>query len=308
MPDNPKSPVRKSSRKLHGIIVPIITPFTGEGMNEIDHNAFAKLTEFLIVNGVNALMVNGTSGEFLMQSSEERMAAVRTVVKAARGRVPVIAGISQSSTKLAVSLGLDAMNAGADAVLATGPIYYRTSEEGLFGHYDSILRQVDLPLMIYNIPSWIGYNVPAELVRRLEDQNPGRVYGVKFTTNDLELFLEYLRVLKGKVAVTIGADALILSALQLGADGATVGSANVLPKETSAIYRLYSEKKYGEAIEAQAEIDGFVQTMGSGTFPAALKDALKFLGLDCGDPRPPLMPLSPEQARTVRESLSWKKA
>ncbi len=285
----------------------MITPFRGKGMSEIDHEAFAKLADFLIVNGVNALMVNGTSGEFLLQSSEERKAAVRTVVKAAKGRVPVIAGISESSTMLAISLGIDAEDAGADAVLATGPIYYRTTDDGLFGHYNSIVENVNLPLMIYNIPSWIGYNVPAEGVKKLEDRNPGRIYGVKFTTNDLEMFLEYLRVLKGRVSVTIGADALILSALELGAQGATVGSANVLPKETSAIYRLYVEKKYGEAIEAQDKIDGFVQTMGLGTFPASLKEALKFLGHDCGQPRPPLLPLNPDQARAVRESLSWKK-
>ncbi len=293
--------------KLHGIVVPMITPFKGKGMSEVDHDAFAKLADFLIVNGVNALMVNGTSGEFLLQSSEERKAAVRTVVNAARGRVPVIAGVSEASTMLASSLGLDAEDAGADAVLATGPIYYKTNETGLFGHYNSILEKVNLPLMIYNIPSWIGYNVPAELVKKLEDRNPGRVYGVKFTTNDLEMFLEYLRVLKGVVPVTIGADALILSALQLGAQGATVGSANVLPEETSLIYKLYQEMKYGEAIEVQSKIDGFVQTMGLGTFPAALKEALRYLGRDCGEPRPPLLPLDREQARQVRDSLSWKK-
>ena len=286
----------------------MITPFKGKGMSEIDHEAFAKLADFLIVNGVNALMVNGTSGEFLLQSSEERKAAVRTVVKAAKGRVPVIAGISESSTMLAISLGIDAEDAGADAVLATGPIYYRTTDDGLLGHYNSIIENVNLPLMIYNIPSWIGFNVSADVVKKLEDRNPGRVYGVKFTTNDLEMFLEYLRVLKGRVPVTIGADALILSALQLGAQGATVGSANVLPEETSDIYRLYIEKKYAEAIQAQQKIDGFVQTMGLGTFPASLKEALKFLGLDCGQPRPPLLPLSSDQARAVRESLSWRKS
>lgn len=285
----------------------MITPFKGKGMREIDHDAFAKLAVYTIENGVNALMVNGTSGEFLMQSSDERKAAIRTVVKAANGRVPVIAGISEASTVNAVSLGLDAEDAGANAVLSTGPIYYKTTQDGLMEHFGTILKQVRLPLMIYNIPSWIGYGVPAQMVKKLADRNPGRIYGVKFTTNDLEMFLEYLRLLKGHVPLTIGADALILSALQLGADGATVGSANVLPQETSTIYRLYLEKRFGEAIEEQAKIDGFVQLMGLGTFPASLKEASKFLGLDCGEPRPPLLPLDSAQANLVRKSLSWKK-
>lgn len=286
----------------------MITPFKGKGMSEVDHETLEKLTDYLLGNGVNALMVHGTSGEFLLQTLEERKAAISTVVKAAKGRAPVIAGISEASTIKAISLGHHAEDAGADAVLSTGPIYYRTTEEGLLGHFSSILKEVNLPLMIYNIPSWIGFNIPADLVKKLEDRNPGRIYGVKFTTNDLELFLEYLRVLNGLVPVTIGADALILSALQLGASGATVGSANVLPAETSRIYQLFSEKKYAEAIKAQNQIDGFVQMMGLGTFPAALKEALKYLGLDCGTPRPPLLPLDELQAIKVRKSLSWKKA
>jgi 4-hydroxy-tetrahydrodipicolinate synthase len=293
--------------KLHGIVVPMITPFKGEDMSEIDHATLRTLTNFLIENGVNALMINGTSGEFLLQTLDERKAAVRTVVNAAAGRVPVISGISESSTIKAIDLGLDAEDAGANAVLATGPIYYRTTDEGLFKHFSSILDKVRLPLMIYNIPSWIGYNIPALLVKRLEERYPGRIYGVKFTTNDLELFLEYLRVLKGIVPVTIGSDALILSALQLGADGATVGVANVLPEETGRIYRLFVEKRYAEAIDAQNKIDGYVQTMGLGTFPAAVKEALRFLGMDCGWPRSPLLPLEESQAKEVRESLSWKK-
>ncbi len=122
------------------------------------------------------------------------------------------------------------------------------------------------------------------------------------------MFLDYMRILKGVVPITIGADALILSALQLGASGATVGCANVIPGETSRIYRLFVEKKYGEAIEAQARIDGFVQRMGIGTYPASLKEGLKYLGLDCGEPRPPLLPLNASQAKEIRESLSWKKA
>jgi 4-hydroxy-tetrahydrodipicolinate synthase len=294
--------------KLHGIVVPLITPFKGDGMREIDHDAFGKLADRLIQAGVNALMVNGTSGEFLMQSHEERKAALRTVVRAARKRVPVIAGISDASTVNALSLGLDAVEAGADAILSTGPIYYKTNEDGLLGHYSSLLSEVDLPLMIYNIPSWVGYNVPALLVKKLEVRYPRRIFGVKFTTNDLELFLEYLRVLKGVVPLTIGADGLILSALQLGADGATVGCANVIPDETCQIYDLYQEEKYREAIDAQSKIDGFVQTLGLGTFPASLKEGARFLGFDCGDPRPPLLPLSEEDARAVRDSLSWKKS
>ncbi len=304
---NQQSGPKKSHNDLHGIIVPMVTPFKGKNMEEIDHAALSKLTSYLSDNQVNALMVNGTSGEFLMQSHEERKEAVRTVSRAAHGRVPVIAGISEASTKNAIELGQSAEEAGVDAVIATGPMYYKTTEDGLFNHFSAIIENVKLPLMIYNIPSWIGYGVQPEIVKKLATRHPGKVFGVKFTTSDLEQFLGYLRILKGVVPVTIGSDPLILSALELGASGATVGCANVLPEETCRIYEFFKDGNFEQARKAQEKIDGFTEILGLGTFPAALKEALRFIGLDCGDVRPPLVPLDSKQAKTVRRSLMWKK-
>ena len=242
-----------------------------------------------------------------MQSREEREEAVRTVAKAAGGRVPVIAGISEASTKNAIELGQSAEEVGAEAVIATGPLYYKTTDDGLFGHFSTIIESLKVPLMIYNIPSWTGYGIRPETVKKLADRHPDKVFGVKFTTNDLEQFLGYLRILKGVVPVTIGSDTLILSALELGASGATVGCGNVLPEETCRIYKFFMDNDFEQAKKAQERIDGFTQMLLLGTFPAALKEALRFLGLDCGDVRPPLVPLDSKQAKMVRESLAWKK-
>jgi len=285
----------------------MVTPFRGKYLEEVDHSALSKLTDYLVENRVNALMVNGTSGEFLLQSHEERKEAVRTVAKAANSRVPVIAGISEASTKNAIELGRSAEDVGVDAVIATGPMYYKTTGDGLFKHFSSIIENVKLPLMIYNIPSWTGYSIQPEIVKKLSDRHPGKVFGVKFTTNDLEQFLGYLRILKGVVPITIGSDALILSALEMGASGATVGCANVLPEETRRIYELFLDNDFDRARGAQEKIDGFTQVLGLGTFPAALKEALRFIGLDCGDVRPPLVPLNTKQAKMVRQTLAWKK-
>lgn len=287
--------------------MPMITPFKGKEAEELDQTALEKLTSFLIGSGINALMVNGTSGEFLMQTVEERKRAVRVVVRVSHGKTPVIAGISESSTKNAVSLGLDAVEANADAVIATGPIYYKTNDAGLYEHFQKIIDEVHLPLMIYNIPSWVGYNIPASVVKRLVDKNPGRVAGVKFTTNDMGEFLEYLRLLKDRISVMIGSDPLIYPALEMGAAGAVVGSANVLPRETLEIYDHFMGGKAAKSKEIQDRIDGFTQTMVLGTYPAGLKEALRFLGLECGRVRPPLVPLLPEEVRKVRQSLSWKR-
>jgi 4-hydroxy-tetrahydrodipicolinate synthase len=285
----------------------MVTPFKGTTMEELDFSAITRLTRYLIKNGVDSLMVNGTSGEFLLQSHQERKAAVRAVVKDAAGHVPVIAGISQASTMQAVELGLDAEDAGADAIIATGPIYYKTTPKGLYDHFQTIINKVNLPLMVYNIPAWLNYGVPPEIVRKLVLKNPGRLCGVKFTTNDLEQFLEYLRILRKLIPITIGSDSLLLSGLQLGAAGGTVGCANVLPLETSEIFALHASNHGLEAAAIQKKIDAFTVTMGLGCFPAGLKEGLKFIGLDCGDVRPPLVLLNLEEKKKVRQSLEWKK-
>ena len=290
-----------------GIIVPMITPFKGAEMREIDHTKLRRLTEYLIENGVSGLMVNGTSGEFSLQSHEERKAVLRTVLNAASKRIPVIAGVCESSTKNSLDLALDAEKAGADAVIATGPIYYRTNEAGLKYHFQTIIDKIRLPLMVYNIPSWIGYNIPPSIVLDLVRNNPGRIAGVKFTTNDLGLFLEYLRLLKHRISIMIGSDLLIFSALELGATGAVVGSANVLPSETSEIFSNFVSGQKDRANKIQQRIDSFANVMGLGTYPSALKAGLKCLGMDVGQVRPPLMPMTKAEVVKVQKALAWKK-
>ncbi len=300
-------PRRKISKSdIHGIIVPMVTPFRGKNGQDIDLSALARLSNFLIDNGVDGLMPLGTSGEFALLERRERRLVVETVVKAAAGRVPVIAGISSPGTDNAIALGKDAFAAGADAMIATGPYYYKTESEGLLIHYQSLLDSVDLPLMVYNIPSWVGYNIPPEVVKTLHEKNGGRVLGVKFTTNDLAQFLEYLRLLKDDISIMIGSDALAFSALGLGAAGAVLGSANVLPAETCQIYKNYVRGNFEASRRFQAKIDPFSAAMVLGAFPAALKAAMRMIRIDCGPVRRPLVPLSAIEVKSVRASIAWK--
>src|SRR5487761_1463738 len=175
--------------EINGIVVPMVTPF----------------------KGVHGLMPLGTSGEFALMDREERRDVVSTVVKAANHRVPVIAGVSSPGTRDATNLAKDASKAGADVIIATGPYYFKTSAEGLLDHFQTLLENYGgLPLMIYNITYWDGYSIPPKVVQKLAARNPRRVVGVKFTTNDLSEFLDYLRLLRNDMSIMIGADALIL--------------------------------------------------------------------------------------------------
>ncbi len=284
----------------------MVTPFRGPSMSEVDYESLDRLTNFLIDNGVNALMPLGTSGEFALLNRSEKEQVIERVVDRANGRVPVVAGVSEPATKNACDLARFAKEVGADAVISTGPFYYKTNDDGLLLHYQSLLDKTDLPLMIYNIPSYAGYNIQPEVVKKLSEQNPGLVRGVKFTTNDLSLFLDYLRLLGKEMQIMIGADSIFVSALDLGAAGGVLGSANVLPKETLSIYQNFAKGDAEEARRMQKKIDQFTSVMTLGTYPASLKYALRLLGMECGEVRPPLVPLNSEEEAKVRDSLSWK--
>jgi 4-hydroxy-tetrahydrodipicolinate synthase len=301
-----KSDSRITKSDIRGIVVPMITPFKGRDGSLLDVAALERLTNYLIENGVHGLMPLGTSGEFALLNRDERQTVIQTVARSSRKRVPVIAGISTPGTRDAVLYGKDAASAGADVLISTGPYYYRTSPEGLYNHYQTIIDEVDLPLMIYNIPGWAGYNIPPKIAKKLSDNNHGKLIGVKFTTNDMELFLEYLRLLRDEMSIMIGADSLILTALEMGAAGAVVGSANVLPEITSSIYENFTVGNMKEAQALQAKLDPFTVAMNLGTYPASLKTALDIIGLPCGLVRPPLMNLESGDAERVRKSISWK--
>src|SRR5487761_431064 len=300
----PRKSISRSD--VRGIIVPMVTPFKGKYGMDLDLTALVKLSNFLIENGIHGLMPLGTSGEFGLVDKHERRLIIETVVRAASRRVPVIAGVCSSGTDNAIAFAQDAAAAGADAMISTGPYYYKTSSEGLILHFQSLLDAVDLPLMVYNIPGWAGYNIPAEVVRTLSKKNNERVLGVKFTTNDLGEFLTYLRLLKDEISIMIGSDELAFSALGLGAAGAVLGSANALPSETVQIYESYLQGNFEVSRKTQAKIDPFAATMTLGTYPAALKVAMKLVGIDCGPVRRPLLPLSHEDAKAVEASIAWK--
>ena len=295
-------------RTFRGIIVPIVTPFKRTRSQELDLDALRRHTRFLVSSGVNGIMPLGTTGEFSLLSREERKAVVETVAETVSGKIPVIAGVSESGTQNTVALASDAADAGADLLIATGPYYYKTDDEGLYVHYQAILDAIDLPLMVYNIPSWVGYNIPPLTVRRLVRENLGRIVGVKFTTGDMVSFIDYLEMLGKDLSIFIGSDALIFAALSVGAAGAVAGCANAFPRETIGIYQHFKRGDLLKSRRIQSDLRSFARTLNMGTYPSALKEALSILGHECGPARRPLVPLSKDERKKLRKSLVRKTA
>jgi hypothetical protein len=194
------------------------TPLAKDG--SVDRGCIRTLVDFLIEGGIDGLFPLGTSGEFALLSREERRAVVAAVVDQADGRVPVFAGVSDPSTENVVRFSADAKDAGADGVIATPPYYYSTTNEGLYNHFKLVTEEVDLPLMIYNIPEWTHVFVPPEVVRPLAEEK----------RNKAKLAMDQAQSNIDKMRVTSPMDGLVALEKNEGAAGGFFFSGMSLPE------------------------------------------------------------------------------
>lgn len=173
-----------SPAALKGVVPPVVTPLTID--EQVDHASLRRLIKWLLQRGVHGLWVMGSTGEFAALDAQQRAEAIATVVDTVAGRVPVLAGISDAGTELAVRHGRAAREAGADAVAATPPYYFPVAQDEILAHYRRIREAVDLPLLIYNFPKMVKVNL--DLSTALELAGEGTVIGIKDSQNDLEWF------------------------------------------------------------------------------------------------------------------------
>lgn len=212
--------------RLQGIFPPILTPLTDD--EDVDHASLDRLVRYLIGEGVNGIWATGTTGEFPAFSQAERAAIVETVVDATAGKVPVIVGIGDASTRLAIEHGRAASRAGADAIALTPPYYYMNSQDELLEHFRAVHRAVDLPLLVYNIPQTVKTKMDVATVLTLATE--GTVVGIKDSQNDLDWFRQLMTAVSERKLPFrgfLGTRILIDAGLVAGANGAIPGISNV---------------------------------------------------------------------------------
>src|SRR5438094_4226826 len=281
--------------KLEGIWTPIPTPLTKDG--KIDTDATRRLVDFHIEAGIDGLLPLGTSGEFALLQREERKTLVDTVVDQADDRVPVVAGVSDPSIANVLQLASDAKEAGADAVIATPPYYFTTTDEGHYHHFKTISETIDLPLLIYNIPEWTHSFVTPETVQRLADEK--LVVGMKYTEYNFLNLIRFLKASRIKISIFAGSDAMAYSNLEFGGAGAIIASANVAPKVASKIFDDYKKGDVSGARESQEKLLPIIEALGVGKYPAALKEAMNLIGMPVGPLKEPLQSLTIAEKRIV---------
>jgi len=280
---------------LRGAMTALVTPFDEHG--EVDRDALRRLVEWQVECGIHGLVPCGTTGEGATLTDDEHGVVVRTVVAAAAGRVPVIAGCGTNDTRRTIDGARRAKEAGADALLVVTPYYNKPNRSGMIAHYRSVADASDLPIVVYNVPGRTGQNLGAEMILRLAEIPA--VVGVKEASGNLEQIAAVLESRPAGFRLLSGDDALALPAVALGANGLISVVSNEAPGEMAS---LVASALRGEMEAARGLHYRLLPLMRANfveTNPVPVKTAMSILGRCRGDLRPPLGP--PDDA--TREAL-----
>jgi 4-hydroxy-tetrahydrodipicolinate synthase len=270
--------------KPEGIMPALVTPFTKDG-KRVDEGQLRGLMDYCVESGVKGVVPCGTTGEFVNMTIQERKRVIDIVVDQANGKVAVVAGTGASGTEQALQMTKHAKDAGADAALIVTPYYLKPASRGIYEHYFTIASQVDLPIILYNIPQCTGLSLPWQMVEDLAEVP--NIVGVKDSSGQLSLILAILEKVRDKINVMCGHDEVVVAALAAGASGAILASANFLPDVWVKIYDHVKKNELDKARELQYKVQKIARiTVQSGAVGA--KEALNIMGIKVGPVRLPL--------------------
>lgn len=288
--------------RIQGILTPNITPVDAQG--RVDEQKLRGYVDWLIDRGVDGLYPNGSTGEFVRFSAEERRDIVRIVMDQADGRVPVLAGAAEANVKATIEACDAYGELGVRAVAIVAPFYYRLSSEGVYAYFREIAENVQVDVTLYNIPLFAS-PIEVETVVRLASEFP-RVIGIKDSSGDLPNMMRMIsaiRPMRDDFTFLTGWDASLAPMLLAGADGGTNATSGVVPELTRAIYQNVTSGNLDEAMRLQYQLIPLFDAMISlGEFPEGFRAGARSRGWNLGPGR---VPLSENQrdavARTQRE-------
>ena len=283
-----------------GSITALLTPFKN---GEVDYKAFEKFVNWQIKEGTNGLVPCGTTGESPTLDFDEHNKVVEACVKAAKGRVPVIAGTGANSTDEAIYLSKHAEKVGADALLIVAPYYNKPTQEGLYQHYKAINDAVKTPIILYNVPGRSVADIKNETVERL--LNLKNILGMKDATGDLER-ISLLRPAYAKkkgFCYLGGDDALALPFAVLGACGTISVTSNIAPKLCAQLQAHLAKGDYASALKIHDKLMPLHDAMFAESSPGPVKYAAKLLGLCDGSVKLPLVEISKPTQEIVKKAM-----
>ena len=278
----------------------LVTPFHESG--GVNFAAFARQIEAQLAAGADALCVCGTTGESATLTERERAALIESCAAQVNGRVPVIAGTGSNSTAKAAEASRQAQALGADALLLVTPYYNKATQDGLLRHYETVTGQVDLPVILYNVPSRTGLSFTAETYAALA-RDP-RINGVKEASGDFSLISHTLALCPADFTIWSGNDDQVVPMMALGAKGVISVACNLVPEVMVRLSHLCLDGDFSSAARLQTAYIDLIDTLFVEVNPIPVKAAMDMLGMEAGLPRLPLCPPSPAHQRLLRQVLA----
>lgn len=286
--------------EFKGIYTALVTPFRD---GHVDEEALERLIRFQLNEGIDGIVPCGTTGEASTLSYEEHDRVIGLAIQFAGGSVPVVAGTGSNSTDEAIELTGRAKELGATGCLLTTPYYNRPTQEGLYRHFKKIAEDVDIPLILYNIPGRTGVNMLPETVARLA-QIP-TIVGIKEASGSLAQVSDIWRLTKGQLAILSGDDNLFLPMMSVGATGVISVLSNIVIRPMKDLFRTFIvEKEIEKARDIHTGLTQLMQAMFIETNPIPVKEALAQMGFIAREYRLPLCPMSDGNAAELRKILA----
>ena len=282
-----------------GCATAIVTPFDEE--NKINFDEFRRLVNFQIENGVNAIVVCGTTGEAATLSNEEKNSLIEYCVKVVNKRIPVIAGVGGNNTDKVVKNSKFAEKVGVDGLLTVTPYYNKTTQKGLIEHFKIIAENTNLPIILYNVPNRTGMDIlPSTYFELSKIEN---IVATKEASGDISKILKIRNLCKDTLNIYSGNDDQIIPVLSLGGIGVISVLSNIMPKYTVDIIKKYFNKEIEEASSMQIEAFNLIDSLFKEVNPIPVKEALNIMGFKCGKPRLPLMKCSAELSKEIENEV-----
>lgn len=281
-----------TQKLFYGTCTALITPFYN---GAIDYHTLEKHLDRQIQAGIGAIVVGGTTGEGATLSDEEKAELLRFCKQHVGSSCTVIAGTGSNSTAHAVSLSVDAQSHGADALLVVSPYYNKASNAGLIAHYSKIAEEVSIPVIIYNVPSRTGLDIPVSVYRELS--TVGNIAGVKEASADIRKVQDIRKCCPEEFAIWSGNDDMICASMAIGADGVISVTSNILPFEVRSMTDAALLGDYKKAAALQRQLLPMIDALFCEVNPIPVKYAMQLLGLDRGGCRLPLT--EPSQAHKI---------
>ena len=270
----------------------------------INFDKLGELIDWQIAEGTDAIIICGTTGESSTMTDEEHIDTIKFAVDRVNHRIPVIAGTGSNHTDYAVGLSKKAEEVGADAILLVTPYYNKTSQKGLIVHYTTIANAVNIPIILYNVPSRTGVNITPETLKELSKVK--NIAAVKEASGNISQIARVAALCGDDLDIYSGNDDQIVPIMAIGGKGVISVLSNVMPKETHEITQLCLENKYPEAQAKMNKVLEFANSNGlfCDVNPIPVKEALNLMGWEVGECRLPLVKMEEAKIEKLRAKMA----